>query len=153
MVGIRVADAHLKAKQRLDRLGPKPITFAAEADVTILDFLAHRHVERHAQPADEILRLVTVENNRMDHANRGQAGVEIEPDVKRQPLARAALGFMHAVEFHHRTHRAALLDCDLLDFAAEFLERRGFVHVQLRAILQHANQPSFAGDLAPVNAH
>ena len=47
--------------------GPQPVVLAREADVAVVDLLAHRHGEGHAQAADEILLLVAVEDDGVDH--------------------------------------------------------------------------------------
>jgi hypothetical protein len=88
-----------------------------EAHVAVVQLFAHRHCEDHAEPADEILFVIAIEDDRMDHADRRGARIEVQAHDERKPLAIRAL--VDALESHHRAHRAALLDGRALDFAAE----------------------------------
>src|SRR5262249_13657959 len=68
---------------RLNRLRPQSQSLARKTHVTVVNLLAHRDREDHAQPAYEIPALVAVVNDGVDHANRLLAGVKIEADDKR----------------------------------------------------------------------
>ena len=60
---------HAAAGQRLDGLGPEPVALARESHVAIVHLLAHRHGEGEAEPFDEILLVVAVENDGVDQAH------------------------------------------------------------------------------------
>jgi hypothetical protein len=80
----------------------------------------HGHVEAQADAADEVLRLVAVEHDGVQHAQRVAAGVEIETQRERQPAPFAVR--MPAFDLDHRARGSALFEHGLLDHALEFLQ-------------------------------
>ncbi len=116
--------------------------------MTILNLLAQRHRKHDPQPADEIFLLIAVENDRVHGADRFLAGVEIKPHNERQPLARAALGFVHPFDLQHRAHRAGLLDGHFGDVAHEFIPARLLAGLLIRPALIDAHEPALSRDFA-----
>ena len=88
----------------------------------VVNLLAHRHRENHAQAADEVLFLIAIENDRVHHPHGGLAGVEVKPDGERQPFPIALLGLMRAFDLDYGAQRAGLLHGDFLDGAREMLQ-------------------------------
>ena len=91
----------------------KPSLLADETHVPVVERVGQRRREAQADAADEILRLVAVEHDGVQHAQRIAAGVEIEAQREGQP-ARALPLRMFAFDPDDRAHRAALLDGDFL---------------------------------------
>ncbi len=54
---------HATAGGGLHGFGPEPFAFAGETHVPVVDLLAHRHGERDAEAADEILLFVAIEDD------------------------------------------------------------------------------------------
>ena len=127
---------------RLDRFGPQPVALARKTHVAIVDLLAHRHRESHAQPVDEVFLVVAVEDDGVYQAHLRQAGVEIQAHGEGQPLARASFSFVNAFDFDHGAHRAGLFHGDLADAAGE-----------LRAVVERAHQASMARHHAAFHGH
>jgi hypothetical protein len=63
LVRIACAREVAPAGDRLHRLAPHSAVFPGEADVAVVNLLPHRHREHHAQPADEVLLVVAVEDD------------------------------------------------------------------------------------------
>ena len=148
LVRIRRALQLPPPRRRLHRLRPQSVAFARESHVAIVYLLAHRHGEGEAEPVDEVLRVVAVEDDRVHQAHGLGAAVEVQAHRERQPLARVIL--MHAFDLDHRAHRPALLHRDLLDVAGELGEAQD---AGRRTVFQRADQASVARHHAPVDSH
>ncbi len=79
------------AYQRLNRLCPHSAVASRERHAAIVPSLAHRHFELKSERADEILVLVAVVNDGVNHLNLFAASVKVETDYERQPFAPFAL--------------------------------------------------------------
>ena len=121
--------------------------------MAVLHLLAHRHGKGHAESADEVALLVAVVNEGVDHPHRFLAGVEIQPDHERQPLAGAFRALVLALQLDHGAHRPRLLDRHFLELGFETLAHRRRRGVAVGTVLQDADQPAVAGDLATVDDH
>jgi hypothetical protein len=137
----------------LHRLTKLAVTVTGEPDVPVIELVGHRHPEPDAQPADEVFLLVTVEDEGVDHTDAVAAGVEVDADGERQPLAAAAVGAVPAVHADHRAHRPALLHGDLPDLAGKALLAHGTRLGVAGMVLAKADQGAVGGDraLAPGN--
>ena len=62
--------------------------FAGEADMAVMEFLDEGDGEGEAHALDEVLLLVAIEDEGVDHADRTTAGVEVEAHHEGEPLAR-----------------------------------------------------------------
>ena len=93
--------------------------------------------------------LVAVEHDGVQHAHRVAAGVEIQPQRERHP-ARVCVSPCACLPstLHHRAHRAALFERDLLDHALELLLREPRVIGGRGAILAQQHQLAVAQRLA-----
>ncbi len=134
----------------LDGLAEQAGAVAADADVTVVRLVPHRHLEAHAESADEVaarLRglLGAVEGEGVDHAEGVGARVEVEPDRERQPAA-AALAVL-AVDPDDGADRARLLDLDLGDGAVEALGLDRALVLVLELGLADQHEPAVLRDL------
>ena len=116
--------------------------------MAILGLFAHGDLEGEAQAVDEVFFGVAVENDRVDHADGGLAGVEIEADDEGEPFAAAFLSFVNAFDFDDGADGAELFDGDFLDVAGEEFARGKIEQVGFRAVLQDAFELAVAGDFA-----
>jgi hypothetical protein len=126
---------------------------AGEAHGAVHGLVAHGHGELHAEAADEVLLLVAVEDDGVDEAHGGLAGIEVEPHGEGQPFAPAGCAFMKAVDFHHSANRAVLLKRHRLDAAEIFLASRGIFGIRLGTVLQNADELAVLGDGVAVDRH
>ena len=106
----------LIARAGLDGLGEEAAAFTREAYMAIEDALAHWHGKRHAEAADKVFALVAVKNNGVDETHGSFALIKIQAHGEGQPFAAALRAFVHAVDFHHRAHRAVLFEGHFFDF-------------------------------------
>src|SRR3974390_2604145 len=83
----------------------------------VLNLLAERNFKSQAETADEVLFLVAIEDDGVDHAHWLLPGIEVEPHHKWQPLTATGLGLMHAFDLHDGAHRSGLLEGDLFHAA------------------------------------
>src|SRR6187401_2152631 len=124
------------------------VVIADETYVTVVELGVHGHREAQADAPDEVLVLVAVEDDGVQHAHRVTAGVEIQPQRERQPGARAAR--MFAFDLDDGAHRPALFERHFFDGALEaFL----FDHRRIaagRAVLARQHEFSVAQYLAVV---
>ena len=139
--------------QWLDWLRPEAVALAGETHMAVLHLLAQRHSKRDAEAVDEVLLLVAIEEDRVHHPHRRLTRVKIEPHVERQPLAARIHALVDALELHHRTHRAGLLDGDFLDQAVKLLARAHLVRCVLGSALQDADELHRADDRAALDRH
>jgi hypothetical protein len=102
----------------LERLGPQSAVLTREAHRAVSGLLAHRHRDLQAKAAHEIFFLIAVKNDRMHHPHRSLTAVEIKPHRERQPFTSCSTipcaRLVHALNLHHRPHRAGLLDRNFL---------------------------------------
>ena len=87
--------------------------------MTIVQGIGERNRETQADAADEILRLIAIEHDGVQHTQRVAARVEIESQRERQPAAFAIRVF--AFELDDGARGPALLDGDFLERAFENL--------------------------------
>ena len=104
-------DLRLRALARLAPQAGEPahgfaehtVALAGETDVTIVQRIGQRCLETQADAANEIARLVAIENERVHHSHAVAAGIEIQPQRERQPAPCAGRGV--AFDLHDRAHR------------------------------------------------
>ena len=77
-----------QARQAAHGFGEQAILLADETNVAIVERVGQRRREAQADAADEILRLVAIEHDGVQHAQGIAAGIEIEAQRERQPAAR-----------------------------------------------------------------
>ncbi len=90
----RVSEADLPAGDGFDGFSPESAVLSAEADVAVLEFFFHGNVHGDTEAADEVFGLIAVEDDGVDEADGGDAGVEVEADVEGEPLAGGGGGFV-----------------------------------------------------------
>ncbi len=136
---------HPASHQRLDRLGPHA-GVARQAHVAVLDLLAQRHVELQAEAAHEVLLVVGVVDDGVDHPDRSLAGVEIEAHDERQQGAPGLRQDVRALDLDRGPHRPALLERHLVDPADVFVggDRAGILTERL--VIDQQHQPAVLGD-------
>ena len=121
--------------------------------MTVVDLLAHGHREGQAQPADEVLLLVAVEEEGVQEAHRALPGVEVQPDDERQPFPAPLIRLVNALDLHHRAHRAGLFHVDHPDQAGVAFPARASLRLTVGSVLPDADKPRPACDNAPVDGH
>jgi hypothetical protein len=149
----------LRIARRLARIAAQPgeaahglaehaAFLAHESHVAVVQFVLDGRCESQSDTADEVLVLVAVEHDGMQHPQRVTAGVEIQPQGERQPGAAGV--DVSPFDLHHRAHRTALLERHLVDGTAEVLLRDRHGVAASRAILADQHQPPIAQRLAAI---
>jgi hypothetical protein len=94
--------------QATDRLGEEPLR-SGEPDMPVVRVVAHHHVGAQSEPGQEVPVGIAVPDEGVHDADVRRAGVEVQPDLERQPVAVAP------VQPYDGTHGPVLLDRDLFD--------------------------------------
>jgi hypothetical protein len=136
-----------QAREATHGFSEHTIAYARETDVAVVERIGKRRRESQADAANEILVLFAVEHDRVQHAQRVAAGIEIEAQCERQPAPAGAR--MLAFDLHDRARGAFVLEGDVLDGALEGFGRHDAV-ARSRAILPQQDQLAVSQLLSPV---
>ncbi len=128
--------------------GPVPAV-TRKAYVTVVCFVAERHLEADSQPLDEILLSVAVEDERMCQADGGHILVHHAEELERQPFAASAQRLVPALDSDRGLDGVVLHQRHRLHLATEVLIRRGI----LSALLQDHHEGGFRHHCSAVSLH
>ncbi len=118
--------------------------------MAVVHLLTHGHYERDGHTFDEVLLLIAIEDEGVDHADLFLAAIKVEADYEGQPLATTLRSFVHAFDFHDRADGAAAFDDGTANVAEVIVEGKGSGD---GAILGSAEQPGGLHHLASIALH
>ncbi len=98
------------AVKRLHGFSPYLALVGSEGYVAVICLFAHRNSETESERADEVLVLVSVEDEAVYEPYLVGVLEEVHPDDERQPFAAVLLAVVHAFDLDDAPYRAVLLE-------------------------------------------